>query len=110
MHRVPQVVSGKSAPRIVPWAGAAAMACAVGCGSPGPSDTGDSSQTSTSGAGQVSLCDSDPRVQTYALGLESKAQDGTVAVRFVDAQPAPPSKGNNTWTVEVVDAHGNPVN
>jgi YtkA-like len=102
------VMSGPK-PRIVPWVGAATIACAVGCGSPGSPQGDSSSATGAGGTGPASLCESDPRALVYAVGLESKAQDGAVTVRFVDAQPAPPAKGNNIWTVEVLDAHGAPI-
>ncbi len=35
--------------------------------------------------------------------------DKKVTVSFLDANPAPPEKGLNTWTIKVTDAQGKPV-
>jgi hypothetical protein len=40
------------------------------------------------------------------VGLSSASEDGAVKITFVDSDPAPPAKGNNTWTVTIVDAAG----
>jgi hypothetical protein len=63
----------------------------------------------TTGA-STSVCDSDPRAEVYAVGLSAAAMDGTVKVSFVDAMPTPPTKGMNTWTIQLTDAKGQPVN
>jgi hypothetical protein len=63
----------------------------------------------SSGVGTTSVCDTDPRAQSYAVGLTQAAMDGAMKARFVDAMPAPPSKGANTWTLEITDGKGNPV-
>jgi YtkA-like len=68
--------------------------------------------TSSSGGGAAphSVCDTDPRAMSYAVGLSQSATGGgAVKVRFVDAMPAPPSKGLNTWTIAVTDGSGAPV-
>ena len=57
----------------------------------------------------VSLCATDSRVQPYVAGVDGKAKDGKVRVRFVDANPAPPAKGDNAWTVDVLDVSGRPL-
>jgi hypothetical protein len=80
----------------------AIMAPACSSGSNG----GGSSGTATT---QASVCASDPRATAYAVGLSAKATDGAFAVSFVDAEPAPPSKGENTWTVKIADGSGQPV-
>jgi hypothetical protein len=59
--------------------------------------------------GQASVCDSDPRAETYAVGLSALAMDGAVKASFVDAMPTPPTKGLNTWTIQLSDAQGQPV-
>jgi hypothetical protein len=68
--------------------------------------------TSNGGAstGQASVCDTDPRAETYSAGLSAAATDGTVKVSFVDAMPTPPTKGMNTWTIQLSDANGQPMN
>lgn len=50
------------------------------------------------------VCDDETRDDTYVLGL---AKQGTWAdVAFVDALPAPPSRGDNRWTIRVTDTSG----
>jgi hypothetical protein len=48
-------------------------------------------------------------VEAYAVGLSAKSADGAVHATFVDAMPAPPSKGENVWTLELTDAMGSPI-
>ncbi len=49
-------------------------------------------------------CETETRADTYALGL---AKTGTATtVTFVDAMPAPPTRGDNRWTVQVTDDRG----
>lgn len=76
---------------------------ATGCGGP-ETDTG--STTSTT---EPSACADDPRAQVYEVGLEGASTDDTLTITFLDADPSPPAKGNNTWKVRVEDADGNPV-
>jgi hypothetical protein len=71
--------------------------------------------TSTAGGGggsvpTGSVCDTDPRAAVYAVGLSAKSADGAVHATFVDAMPAPPSKGENAWTIKLTDAMGSPIN
>jgi YtkA-like len=75
----------------------------VSCGSGATSSGGSTTTVATS------LCDTDPRAMTYAVGLSQTATGGAVKVTFVDAQPAPPAENENQWTVELTDANGNPV-
>ncbi|RMH44636.1 MAG: hypothetical protein D6689_02005 [Deltaproteobacteria bacterium] len=44
----------------------------------------------------------------YSPGLE-KVGDAGYAVRLLMSDPAPPARGDNTWTIEVVDASDAPV-
>ena len=81
--------------------GAAALAaCSDG-------DTGTSGTTTTTT--DTSGCATDTRAQVYVVGLSAASDDGAVKVTFVDADPAPPAKGNNTWTVKLTDAAGKPI-
>ena len=70
-------------------------------------------QTSGGGGGTSSttgaLCDSDPRAMVYAAGLSATSGDGKLKASLAAAQPAPPEKGINTWTVQLEDGSGNPV-
>lgn len=73
----------------------------------GGTDDGVDTEASTSGA-PVSGCAAEDRDDDYVLGLSREG--GKVVVRFVDAMPAPPSRGDNTWTLAVEDlATGMPL-
>lgn len=50
-----------------------------------------------------------PAGDTYVAGLEKLGADGVLKVRLVDALPAPPDRGDNTWTLEVLDMGDSPI-
>jgi hypothetical protein len=52
-------------------------------------------------------CSTEMRDDTYALGLEKSG--ASVRLAFRDALPAPPDRGDNTWTIALLDADGTPV-
>jgi YtkA-like protein len=92
--------------------GLLAAAIAAGCG---PAETtggagGQPSTTASTGTPTEAACAKDPRVVPYTVGVEAKTKDGALSVHFLDASPAPPAKGYNTWTVQVLDGKGAPVN
>lgn len=82
---------------------AAALGCSSGSGTTGSSSTGGTTTT------VASVCADDPRAQPYAVGLEGKSADGALTITFLDADPAPPAKGNNTLTIALSDAAGQPI-
>ncbi len=109
------------------WMGALAALCIAGsgCGSSSSSapdvDAGQPTDGAASGmemdgmtmsemdmAGMVS-CKDDPRTATYQNGMAGVSQAGAVEVRILTADPAPPAKGMNTWTVQVQDSAGVPL-
>jgi len=49
-------------------------------------------------------CTTETRADDYAVGLAKTGAAYTVT--FVDAMPAPPTRGDNTWRVRVADAGG----
>src|SRR4051812_43042779 len=79
----------------------------VACSSTGGDTTGSGGHTSTTTA--ASICAADARVTPYADGLSGAATDGKVKVTFVHASPTPPEKGGNTWTIDVTDDLGQPI-
>ena len=87
-------------------AGAALLLLAAACdtSSGGASDSGDATGGST---GMASPCEGDMRGDDYAVGLAKTTDERTVT--FVDASPAPPAKGDNTWTLRVTDTSGAPL-
>jgi hypothetical protein len=81
----------------------------------GPAETtggagGQSSTSASTGTPAPAACAKDPRVAVYAVGVEAKSTDGALTVHFLGASPSPPVKGNNTWTVQLLDAKGQPIN
>lgn len=90
----------------------ATLGLLAGCGDP-ESTSGDTTTTTTTSSGsttsEMAACATDTRAQVYTVGLSSSSDDGAVTITFVDADPAPPAKGNNTWTVKITDADGKPV-
>jgi hypothetical protein len=63
-----------------------AGACDDGMNDPGPDDT-------------PRGCAAETRADTYALGMAKQGMHAQVA--FVDASPAPPERGDNTWRVAI---------
>jgi hypothetical protein len=77
-------------------------ACATSTGGGGTAGAG-------TGAATDSICASDPRAMAYTVGLAQPSKDKTMDAVFVDASPAPPSKGENSWTLKLTNAQGSPV-
>ncbi|HEY1547476.1 MAG TPA: FixH family protein [Kofleriaceae bacterium] len=46
-------------------------------------------------------CADDPRSETYTVGFEKMGVNGLIDVKLQSASPAPPARGNNTWTIEL---------
>lgn len=64
-------------------------------------DMGDAADSS-----EPLTCEDDERAEDFTVNL-SKMGTGS-SVTIVDAMPAMPDRGDNTWTVRVADAMGNP--
>lgn len=78
---------------------AASLALSVACSS--------SEEDSTISGGVPTSCDQDNRKDVYTQGLSKQAS--SFSVRVLDASPAPPAKGTNTMTVQIVDPAGTPI-
>ena len=48
-------------------------------------------------------------VDSYSANLPKAGNSGQIQFVLVSAQPAPPAKGNNTWTLKLLDASGAPI-
>ena len=72
-----------------------AAALVAGCG-------GSSSPDNDAG---VVNCASDPRVSTYSANMTVNSKNGGIKMSLVSS-PAPPSRGNNVWTLHVTNASG----
>ncbi|HEX7663059.1 MAG TPA: FixH family protein [Polyangiaceae bacterium] len=87
--------------RVVPILGL--LAFVAGCSS-SSSDAQQQPTTTT-----PSLCATDSRAQTYSAGMEQMGTGGAVGVKLTNIDPNPVYKGDNDWTISVVDASGAPV-
>lgn len=83
---------------------ALAVACSSSNGSgQSPSDAGASTDSA------LVSCQNDARVDTYSAKLAKPSAKGTFKVTLVSADPAPPARDLNTWTVQITDAAGQPL-
>lgn len=55
----------------------------------------------------ASICEADDRVDDFTVDLTKSGERHMV--RIVAAEPAEPIRGDNTWTVQVTDPDGNPL-
>src|SRR5215467_6438806 len=76
-----------------------------GGGSPGPWPRL-RQQRRQSDAGDLITCQNDPRAMTYASGLSVTSTSGTRKYVLLTADPAPPARGTDTWTLKITDAGG----
>jgi len=73
----------------------------TGCGSDGDGGAGGSS------GGGATTCEQDTRKDVYIAGLSKQAP--LFSVKLVESTPAPPAKGTNAVTLQLVDAGGKPL-
>lgn len=81
---------------------AAAGVLLAGCSS----DSEDNTGSGGSGSTEYKCTQA---TDTYSVGLSKLSSEGVFEVVLMDADPAPPSKKENTWMVHVKDAAGNDV-
>jgi hypothetical protein len=84
-----------------------ALLAIAGCSSK-HDDGGDPADAAVDGP-VASLCASDTRAQPFVAGMEQAGAAGLIKARLLASTPAPPARGNNTWTVQIVDAAGAPM-
>jgi hypothetical protein len=53
-------------------------------------------------------CVGDPRGETFVVGITKSGKDNRLTFALMEATPAPPSRGDNTWLVDISQA-GAPV-
>ena len=46
-------------------------------------------------------CAEEDRDDEFVVGLEKAGQNGTLTFKLLEAVPAPPSRGDNTWTLQL---------
>ncbi len=67
------------------------------------------SASNAADSGEVDLCSTDSRAQTFAANMEQPGASNTYSVKLASINPNPVFKGNNAWTIQVVDKNGAPV-
>jgi hypothetical protein len=94
------------------WASLLAVPIAIGFGVLGCSSHSDAAGGDDSGAGPDTSglvgCD-DPRVQTYAPNMQQLGASSHFSFVLVSSSPAPPADESNIFTLQVLDASGQPV-
>lgn len=73
------------------------LALSLGACSGGDGDDG------TGGSGGGGSC------ETFSAGLTQLGDAGTVSVVLESSSPAPPARGNNDWTIQLLDTTGAPI-
>ena len=56
-----------------------------------------------------SFCASDPRALTFTPGLEQTGKSGALKAKLLTIDPAHVSKGDNAWTLQLLDATDKPI-
>jgi hypothetical protein len=87
-----------SAPLKGPSIAVAALALVAAAGCSGGDDT-------TAG----NVCDEMGPYDSYSAGIVKVGEAGLLKVKLTDAVPAPPARGDNTWTVQILDAGDTPM-
>jgi hypothetical protein len=87
--------------RALSLAAGLALAAVAGCGSGGeaPSDG-----AALSADGAFTTCDTETRAMPYQAGMQVMSSAGVFTIKLLGSTPAPPIKGQNTWTLEVDEA------
>lgn len=87
-----------------------ALACAslLGACSSHDETQGASPGLAAGGAGEEVSCTGDARVDVFEEGL-AKTGDNGFTVMLESGDPEPPARGNNGWSVTVLDADGQPL-
>lgn len=73
----------------------------AGCGS-------DAAPATDSSMLPVGGCASETRAEPYKAGMTFQGSAGVV-IALMDANPAPPHKGDNVWTLDIKGPDGNPI-
>lgn len=85
------------------------VACSSDDDSSSAGASGSSGSAGSAGSSSTVVCSDDPRAQTYASGMIAKGTTGLFSVALDSIAPNPVAKGNNEWSIRVLDADNNPV-
>jgi hypothetical protein len=75
----------------------------------GCSSSSTSTDTADVGVEVAETCQDDPRAMTFQPSLSIASEKSLFHLQLADAQPAPPARNTNVWTLTVTDATGAPV-
>ena len=64
--------------------------------------------TSSPAIPDAANCVGDPRGEAFVVGITKSGKDNRLTFALMEATPAPPSRGDNTWLVDISQA-GAPV-
>src|SRR5512135_2622923 len=54
-------------------------------------------------------CTTETRAETFTAGMTKVGSQNEVTFKLMSSTPAPPSRGNNTWEIDLVDQGGAPI-
>jgi len=80
----------------------AALALMTGC-----SSSADTASATSSGSSTDTTCTTP--YDTYVADLMKTGEKGMLMVMLKDSMPAPPSKGDNQWMIELHDMNSTPI-
>jgi hypothetical protein len=61
------------------------------------------------GEGSTVSCENDRRADAYTSPMTKASISGKVKVTLLASEPAPPSRGDNTWQIRITDDTGSPL-
>ena len=70
-------------------------------------ESGDTGHHETETGEEEADCSTETRGDEFSIGLSKSGE--LVKATFVSADPAPPIKGDNTWTLDISDLAGAPL-
>jgi hypothetical protein len=82
------------------------LALATGCAS--DDSKHDGAAGSHAASGDVS-CKTDERVDAFTEGMAKDGSLGELSFELVTSEPAPPAKGDNAFSVRIIDKNGEPA-
>jgi hypothetical protein len=65
--------------------------------------------SSMTGDDQTYNCATETRADTFVVGLDKVGQSGNLDFKLMTADPAPPARDDNTWTVQISSMTGGVV-
>jgi hypothetical protein len=71
--------------------------------------TGSSGSAGAGGSTPIVVCQNDPRAETFSPGLIAQGKSGLFSISLDSISPNPVTKGDNEWTIHIVDSNGSAV-